>query len=99
MEAIEPMYLQALCNSVTNSLTSTIPDIFTWIINTYGQLSETHMLSCKQNLTAFTYDTTQPVNIVFNEIDRYCDLADLTGLPISDRCKCQLKNQVHSLIA
>ena len=89
IEAFEPEYLEPLRDATTDMITDTIPDIISWLITTYGQVSEAEMLTKEQNLTALTYDTTQPVDVVFNAIDKFCDLSDLNNITVSDRRKRQ----------
>ena len=60
-----------------------------WLISTYGKISESEMLNREQNLTALTYDTSKPVDFVFNEIDIFCDLSELSSILVSDRRKRQ----------
>ena len=89
IEAFEPNYLQPLKDTTTDMITHDIPAIISWLIQTYGQVSEIAMLEKEQNLSALKYDTTQPVDFVFNAVNKFCDLADMNQMPVSDRRKCQ----------
>ena len=77
-EAFEPEYLQAIRNTTTDMFTGKILDIFTFLVNTYGKLTDEEMLNREQNLSAMTYDPAQPVDIIFNTIDRFSDLCDIS---------------------
>lgn len=66
-----------------------IPAIIQWIIQTYGKLIDGELFNREQNLTTMTYDTTQPVDFVFNKIDTFYHLEDLSGAPVSDQRKHQ----------
>ena len=88
-EAFDPEYLQALRDPTTDMLTGSIPDIISFLITTYGKLTDNDMITREQNLTALTYNTAQPVDIIFNAIDKFADLCDIQGDPLTDRRKCQ----------
>ena len=47
------------------------------------------MLAWEQNLIGLTYDTSKPVDYVFNEIDTFCNLSEFSSIPVSDRRKRQ----------
>ena len=74
-----------------------------WIIKTYGQLTNRELFNREQNLTAMTYDTMQPVDFIFNKTDTFCDLADLSGAPITvinasaNAIMLLSRNQEHSM--
>ena len=94
MEAVEPEYLQALRNLATDMIIGDIPTIISYLITTYGKLSESELLTMEQNLTATTYDPRQPVDTVFNAIDNYVELANLQEITIDDRCKRQFASVI-----
>ena len=90
IQAIEPEYLQPLRNTHTDMINDSIPDIISFLIDTYGKLSDADMLHREQALTALVFDTTKPVEFVFNAIDEFAILMELNDSAISDRRKVQL---------
>ena len=90
IDAFEPQYLQALRNKHTDMINETLPRIIKYLCDTYGKVSDAEMLNREQNLSSMVYDTTQPVDVIFNNIDEHADLADIQDMPMTDRRKMQV---------
>ena len=89
IQAIEPEYLQALRNTHTDMINESIVDIITFLISTYGQITDAEMFHREQALTSMTYDAMQPVDVVFNSVDKFAGLAELQQSPLDDKRKIQ----------
>ena len=61
VEAIEEEYLQPLRDSITDMITSTIPTIFTFLQQTYGNLSPSELKERERVLDDMIYDPSQNV--------------------------------------
>lgn len=89
IEAIDPVYFTPFRNNTTDMIVQPIPNIIDWLSTTYGILTEGQLFDKGQNLSGLTYDALQPVDFVFQEINKFADLSKLSQLPISDRRMCQ----------
>ena len=76
-EAIEDEYLQPLRDSTTDMITYLFPDIFTLLMNTYGQLSPAELKERERTIDDMIYDPSQNVDSVFNKIQEFQDLCTL----------------------
>ena len=95
-DAVESEYLSALRNSITDMIPSDIPAILAFLQNTYGKISPTHLMEKEDELKDFIYDPTQPIDVIFNNIDRFSNLCELVGDPISDRRKVNISYKLIS---
>ena len=77
IEAIAPEYLRPLRNSVTDMLNNSIPDIFTFLSATYGQLSPGELKERENKIDDLVYDLSHNVDTVFNQIQEFQDLCTL----------------------
>ena len=74
MEAIDDDYLQPLRDITTDMINSSIPDIFTFLRDTYGKLSPAQLRERERAIDDLVYDPTQNVDMVFNKIQTFQDL-------------------------
>jgi uncharacterized phage-associated protein len=95
-DAVESEYLSALRTSITDMIPSDIPAILAFLQNTYGKISPTHLMEKEDELKDFIYNPTQPINVIFNNIDRFSNLCKLVGDPISDRRKVNISYKLIS---
>ena len=84
IEAIDPDYLQPLRNAVTEMLNDSIPDIFTFLTDTYGQLSPSDLKLREKIVDEMVYDPAQGIDTVFNCIQEFQDLCALLANPKTD---------------
>ena len=89
IQAIEPEFLQVLRNTHTDMINESIVGIITFLISTYGQITDAGMFHREQALTSMTYDAMQPVCVVFNSVDKFAGLAELQQSPLDDKRKIQ----------
>ena len=88
--AIEPKYLKALRNPITNKLTRSIPDIFTYLYDTYGDVSPQDLRMLTAQVESLTFPPNEPVDTVFSEIDDLSMIADLARAPMSQQQKINM---------
>ena len=56
----------------------------------YGKIIPTNLAQKEDEVKDFVYDPVEPIDTVFNKIDRFSDLCELVSDPISDRRKVNL---------
>ena len=88
--AVEAKYLKALRNSVTNKITKTIPEIFHYLFETYGDVSPQELKALTSQVEALHFPPNEPVDTVFTEIDDLATIAELARAPISDQQKINM---------
>ena len=59
-------------------------------------MNPTHLMEKEDELKDFIYDPTQPIDVIFNSIDRFSNLCKLVKDPISDRQKVNLSYKIIS---
>ena len=59
----------------TNTLTASLPVILAYLFQTYGDISEEELTSADETLKAKVFDITQPIEVMYNEIQDLQDLA------------------------
>ena len=77
VEAIEPEYLEALRDPITYMIQDPIPDIITFLQDTYGKITPQELADREDALRNFHYEPWKPVDLVFNKITQYKDLCEL----------------------
>ena len=85
IEAVDPVYLDALRNSDTDMINEDLPKIMDHLMSNYGQVTLEDMHNKEQEVILMTYDPNTPVDTVFSVIDKFRDLCVLTKQPKSDR--------------
>ena len=85
IEAIDMDYLEAIHNRTTHMINEPIQDIIKFLQSSYGKITEQDFYQRENNLKNFNYDPETPVDIVFNKIDKFQDMCQLTGRTKSDK--------------
>ena len=75
IQAVDPMYLKALCNPITHALNVPLNKILQHLIDVYGTLTPREFQAKLDELTNFCYNVLLPVDVVFTPIDNLADLA------------------------
>eukprot|EP00957_Ditylum_brightwellii_P203305 15334108-Ditylum_brightwellii.AAC.1 len=88
--AIKAKYPKAVQSSITQQINCTIPDIFTYLFDTYGDDTPQALQTLQGNVKAMHFDPTEPVDNIFTEINDLADIADLAKDPITERQKYPL---------
>ena len=90
VNAINGKFLKAIRSKTTNKINKTIPDILTYLFETYGDVSPQELMSLRSQIENMTFDPTEPVDAIFTEIEDFADIADTINDPISTIQKCKL---------
>ena len=91
-ETIEAEYLMPLRNNLTDMITDAIPDIFTFLIDNYGQPSPQELKQRETTLDNMVYDPSTHVNTIFLAIEDYKEICELIKQPVPDH---QLVNYAY----
>lgn len=84
-EAIPELYLKRFRSRHTNTLTASLPVILAYLFQTYGDISEEELTSADETLKAKVFDITQPIEVMYNEIQDLQDLATAANNAYSDK--------------
>ena len=85
--AIDEIYLEALYDPITNSISITIPKILSFLFDTYGMVSPKDLSKMKIKIEGMTYDASDPIDKVFSAIDRFTEVAEICNRPHSPEQK------------
>eukprot|EP00957_Ditylum_brightwellii_P174355 13274310-Ditylum_brightwellii.AAC.1 len=59
--AIEAKYLKAVQSSITQQINRTIPNIFTYLFDTYGDVTPQVLQTLQDNVKAMDFDPSEPL--------------------------------------
>ena len=90
VNAIDGKYLKAIRSKTTNKINKTIPEILTYLFETYGDVSPQELMGLRTQIETMTFDPTEPVDAIFIEIEDFADIAETINDPISTVQKCKL---------
>ena len=82
VEAIDPIYLEAMRDANTNAIDLPIYDIIRYLYDTYGDISPETLEEERQKLNQLTYDPALPVDIIFTSIVKFTNLAEAERSPL-----------------
>ena len=85
VDAMPELYLKRFRNRNTNTLTDSLPVILAYLFQTYGDISDEELTKAEETLKAKVFDITQPLAIMYNEIQDLQDLATAANNAFSDR--------------
>ena len=88
--AIEPKYLRALRDINTNKITKTIPEIFKYLFDTYGDVSPRELQQLRNQVENIVFDPSEPVDTIFSEIEDLDTIAQIAENPLSERQKIEM---------
>lgn len=83
-DALPSMYMMPFCNKESNAISLPISDILQNLLLPYGVIEEEEVLEAKINLREKVFDITQPIIILFNEMDELQKLANAASLMFTD---------------
>ena len=66
-------------------INESIPEIFIFLQETYGRITEEELVEKEDTLRQFVYDSHQPVDKVFNKITLFHDLCTITNNDKTDK--------------
>ena len=84
-----------LRNPITNKITKTIPEIFDYLFDTYGDVSPQELRMLTTQVETLTFPPNEPVDTIFTEIDDLATIAELARAPMS---KPQKINMAYLLL-
>ena len=90
VKAVEPMYLKALRNPVTQSFTVPLNQILHHLMAVYGKINPKTFKTMKEEVENYQYDISLPVDVVFDPIDDLEELADGAEQPMTEAQKINM---------
>ena len=84
IKAIYDEYIHPLCNLYTDMVNDTIPDIFTFLHESYGKITTGQFKVMESVIDDLVYDHSMNVDEIFNKIQDFQYLCLLIGKTKSD---------------
>ena len=88
--AIEPKYLKSLRNANSNAITIPLHDVLTHLFTRYGVVNSDTLMDIEDKVKTMDYNITEPLVVIYNEIDELARLGTAAGNPYSDMQQVQL---------
>ena len=88
--AFKPKVLQPKIDRNTGLIKVKIPQLFQYLFKTYGNITAQGLVREKQNLLNHTYVHTDPLDLVFELVECYCDKAATFGCPETEEQKMHM---------
>ena len=88
--AFKPKILQPKIDRNTGLIKVTIPQLFQYLFKTYGNITAQGLVNEKQALLNHTYAHSDPLDLVFELIECYCDKAATFGCPETEEQKMHM---------
>jgi hypothetical protein len=85
VQAVAAPYLIALRERSSNSLQGTVTQILDHLQAVYGRVSPQMLEDREHELRTMPYNTTDPIDVVFNAVEDYVDFAELGQQPLTQR--------------
>ena len=79
--AFDRPVLRAKTDRLTNTITCSIPAIFTYLFDTFGNITDMSLAEARNNAVSHTYVHSDSINNVFDMVDEYADMAEAHGTP------------------
>ena len=86
--AIEPRFLTALRDDNTQRIERTIPEVFQYLFDTYGDVTIEELKQMRHRMENLTFTPNEPVDSIFIEIDKYAKMCELAQAPLTTRQIC-----------
>lgn len=86
-EAIDEEYLAAYLDDTTGNFTCSIPELLTYLVDTYAYISEEELEMKRGEVAAMEYSPGQPMDVVLQKINTFANLAELANNDISESQK------------
>jgi len=83
-EALDESVLMPLLHDDTGIIKSTIPDVFQYLFDTYGNITDQMIHDERATLLQHQYVHDEPVANIFSKIHKYTTLAEAHGTPETD---------------
>ena len=85
VEAIDPIYIEAIRDRATNSINLPIFDVIQYLYDTYGDIRPEILEQERETLIKSTYNPNLPIDVLFSKIEKFTDLASAGRSPISQK--------------
>ena len=83
-DAIDEEYIAAYLDDTTGNFTCKIPELLTYLLNTYAYISEEELEMKRAEVAATDYQPGQPMDIVLQKVNTFANLAELAQTTISE---------------
>ena len=90
IEAVDAEYLDTLRHVDTDMINESIPQIFEFLQNNYGRITEEELVQKEEDLRNYDYDPQSPVDKVFSQVTLFADLCAITNNDKTDKQLCQI---------
>ena len=82
--AIEPKYLKSLRDATSNAITIPLHDVLTHLFTRYGGVNADALMDIEYKVKTMEYSITDPLVVVFNEIEELARLGTAAHIPYSN---------------
>ena len=79
--AFDKSALRAKTDSLTNTIACSIPAIFTYLFDTFGNITDMSLAEARNNAVSHTYVHSDSINNVCDMVDEYADMAEAHVTP------------------
>ena len=93
-KALPDLYLKQFRNSHSNTITTNLPTILEFLFTTYGDIEQEHLDEKKEQLCAKVFDITQPMAVMFNEVEDLLELSTAAANPYTPRQVIKIAEQL-----
>ena len=90
VSAVEPKYLCALRTPGTNKLNHTVPEIFTHLFDTYGDVTPSELCELQARVESLAFPPSEPVDSIFSEIDDLAAISEIAKAPMTPNQKINM---------
>ena len=83
--SVEPKYRKTIRSQITNKINKNIPEFFTYLFETYRDISLPELTSLRNQVEFMSLDLVDSVDIIFTEVQDLSDISDMVEDPSSER--------------
>ena len=83
VEAVEPVYLTAVTNRTSNTITIPVYEVMDHLFSTYGDVTPSTFQAKDAALKSSTWDPNTPIDTLFQDIEDLVDLSGRAGVPMT----------------
>ena len=81
--AIDPAWLQAMRNPISNSITMPILEVIQYLFQVFGRITPDLLHEKEVAISTMVYDLLTPIDTVFTAVQELTDMAAMAGIPFS----------------
>ena len=90
VSTVEPKYLRALRTPRTNKLNHIIPEIFTHLFNTYGNVTPSELCELQIRVESLAFPPSEPVDSIFSETGNLAAISEIAKAPMTPTQKINM---------